>query len=134
MSTQIIATHYLDKQTVSSSALRTCKDKAQDTRNQNTNFKYVRKKIHFFFLITQLCLLQSKNKNKTPFHPYQTPPHPDHLGSIVRGFILGRKEHDDTDDHFPLMTQRTEDTLCPPEDQSEYKHSPSFKISKQKGK
>lgn len=54
-----------------------------------------------FFLITQLCLLHKvKTKMKPLFHPYQTHPHPDHLGSFVQQFSLGIKEHDDTNTFF----------------------------------
>lgn len=45
----------------------------------------------------------SINQNETPFLPYETPPHTDHLGSFVQRFSLGIKEHDDTDQDFSLQ-------------------------------
>lgn len=49
---------------------------------------------------------------KPLFHPYQTHPHPDHLGSIVQRFSLGIKEHDNTHKHFSSEEPETGDKHC----------------------
>lgn len=54
-----------------------------------------------------MSVTESKNLNETPFRPYQTHPHADHLGSFVQQFSLGIKEHDDTDKHFRTQRHRT---------------------------
>lgn len=50
---------------------------------------------------------------KPLFHPYQTHPHPDHLGSIVQRFSLGIKEHDNNTQTLSSKEQETGQTLCP---------------------
>lgn len=106
MKLSLLSTHTIYNQ------YHTWYDREQCNMNENTFSKCVGKQI--LFLITQLCLLHKvKTKMKPLFHPYQTHPHPDYLGSFVQRFSLKIKERDNTDKHFPLRTKRWRTNTVP---------------------